>query len=185
MQICLPHSPSFNPALGFFTVPRLGRLHLRSSAAERKDEQSHVVLSGPTNTHLLYQRVTSSVDERKGTTCPVELEKGMGWAGWDTAWGAWESGFMAPCSRVSPSLLPSITFRPHRDFRESGSGEWLWDLGGDISRPGEGHTAHIGQNWAENTGKAFVPVFWGRTQVKGPQSPNPTPSCGSVNGGLI
>lgn len=91
MQICLPHSPSFNPALGFFTVPRLGRLlcrrkdhaglHLRSSAAERKDEQSHVVLSGPTNTHLLLQRVPSSVDERKGTTCPVELEKGMGWAG--------------------------------------------------------------------------------------------------------
>lgn len=92
---------------------------------------------------------------------------------------------MAPCSRVSPSLLPSITFRPHRDFRESGWGEWLWDLGGDISRPGEGHTAHIGQNWAENMGKAFVPVFWGRTQVKGPQSPSPTPTCGSVNGGLI
>ena len=72
------HSPEAGTAA--LQKDHAGR-HLRSSAAECKDEQSHVVLSGPTNTHLLFQRVTSSVDERKGTTCPVELEKGMGWAG--------------------------------------------------------------------------------------------------------
>lgn len=56
-------------------------LHLWTSAAERQVEHSHMVLSGPTNTHLLFQRVTLSVEQRKGTTCPGKLEKGTGWAG--------------------------------------------------------------------------------------------------------
>lgn len=56
-------------------------LHLRSSAAKRRKEQSHMVLSSPTNTHLLFQRVTLSVEQRKGTSCPGKLEKGTGWAG--------------------------------------------------------------------------------------------------------
>ena len=131
MQICLPPSPSFNPALGFFTVLRLGRLLCRritrggTSGAQplsaRMSRAMWCSLVPPTPT--FYSRGSHHL-WTKGREPRALWSWRRAWDGqdWDTAWGAWESGFMAPCSRVSSSLLPSITFRPHRDFRESGVG---------------------------------------------------------------
>lgn len=84
-------------------------LHLWTSAAERQEEQSHMVLSGPTNTHLLFQSVTLSVEQRKGTTCPGKLEKGTRWAGLGHGAGSGKVQLLRqPRYKVFRALVPHL-----------------------------------------------------------------------------